>query len=147
MRLVSFALLVMSGVWISLINISEEKEKIKRLEAAYSFACFLHREIETFKLPMDEILNKYTGNRYFEGATAESIVLIIDKLCNDNGNAAGLLQAVMESTSQDAVKGSDLLCKQLAQACEKRREDYDRLKTSKAVLPLAAGLLAGILII
>lgn len=151
LRLLSFCLFAASGTAVSFILLKEEKMKIIRINLALDFVKYMNEQIEYFKLPLSEILERYPKKDLFEkecsDCTVDRLPYIYEMLCNDDGTASNLIVSIMEGSYDQAINGCNALKRYLEALEETVVNNYNVQKRIKTVFPIAIGILAGLFVI
>ncbi len=151
MKLIAFVFILAAGISLSYMAVKERSQKLSELKRAFDFIKKVRFEIENFRTPMEEILENFLrenpNDTYFSGAAVCDIPNVIDSLCRDGGVSEKFMEKIMEESYEEALSELKTLDSHIDSLIKERQNDFDRFKQAKAIFPIAAALLIGILLI
>ena len=143
MKGAAILLLVLAGAYLSCVSLREECEKLKELSFVQELSERLYSEIEGFRTPVGKILETFADKQL----TAEGLADCFDRICADGGKAKSLVVILTEKNYSEAIIAAKKLSEYTKELYTKAQSEYAVKRPARVVFPVAAGALAGIILI
>lgn len=136
MKILSLILLFLAGLSVSYILIRESSGRVRDAVKLYNFAEYLEERIVYGRSVLDDIISSYPEGKE-----------LFDTMKNGGGEKSNLVNGISTGTFELASSNAALLKKYTEKEMYMVKKQNEDMKRVRAVIPLAAALLAAILLL
>lgn len=144
---------IMSGsLYLSFVLYKEGKAAVEDAKLLMEFVCFMKRQIEHNKAPLEDIITEFCGTsnsiqRRMKDINCENLTSFLSGLAH--GSKVAIENAV--NTIFDSPLGALEICRELEDLCRKtaaeKDAEFNKKKKTLILLPIFAGVMLIILLV